>query len=316
MSKQPLIDQLDEAVRRILADPGAPPAPADVSIAELLAVARDLRDLPAPDFRARLRADMERKISMSTRTKEVVFRPDFRTVTPYLLPSNAEYIDFLRNVFGAEEIGRTATSPASFHSEVKLGDSMLMLGVGSGRSMPASLLVYVKDPDDIYRRALEAGAQPLTGMIESYGDRFGCVKDSAGNSWCISKYLGGPSVGQEHLKTVTLMFSLKGAARFIDFLKGAFGGTEVVRYDSPEGEVNHAKIRIGESVVGVGEAHGEWEPVTTMVYLYVPDCDAMYEQALRAGAKSLSAPTNQSYGDRSCGVTDEWGNQWYMATPV
>jgi uncharacterized glyoxalase superfamily protein PhnB len=56
-------------------------------------------------------------------------------------------------------------------------------------------------------------------------------------------------------------------------------------------------------------------PTESMVYLYVPDVDALYAQALRAGAKSLSEPKDQSYGDRSAGVQDEWGNMWYMATP-
>src|SRR5947208_12312796 len=120
MSKQPLIDQLDEAIRGILQDPDAQPASVDASIVELLAVARDLRDLPEPDFKARLKADLERKISMSTKVKEVVFRPGFRTVTPYLLPPDAEYIDFLKGVFGAEETERTVTSPAGFHSEVRI----------------------------------------------------------------------------------------------------------------------------------------------------------------------------------------------------
>jgi PhnB protein len=48
----------------------------------------------------------------------------------------------------------------------------------------------------------------------------------------------------------------------------------------------------------------------------VPDCDAIYDQAIRAGAKPIHPPINQPYGDRNGGVTDEWGNQWYMATPL
>ena len=282
---------------------------------ELLAIARDLRELPGPDFKARLRVDLERKVSMSTKVKEVVFRPGFRTVTPYLLPPGAEYIDFLKGVFGAEETERTVTSPTSFHSEVKIGDSMLMLGVGSPKSMPASLIVYVKNSDETYRRALDAGAKKATEMIENYGDRFGCVTDPAGNSWCIATYIGPQSIGQEHVNALTLNFSLKGAARFIDFLKQAFNASEIVRYDAG-GEVKHAKIRIGESAVAVGEAHDGWPPMPTMTYLYVPNVDAVYEQAIRAGAKSISAPADQHYGDRSGGVTDEWGNQWYMATPL
>jgi len=80
--------------------------------------------------------------------------------------------------------------------------------------------------------------------------------------------------------------------------------------------VLHAKIRIGDSVVEVGEPRGWWQPTPSMMYLYVPDCDALYDQAIKAGAKSIYAPVDHEYGDRSGGVVDEWGNQWYMATPI
>jgi PhnB protein len=53
-----------------------------------------------------------------------------------------------------------------------------------------------------------------------------------------------------------------------------------------------------------------------MIYLYVPNVDALYAQALQAGAKSLSEPKDQFYGDRSAAVQDEWGNMWYIATPL
>ncbi|HYR45184.1 MAG TPA: VOC family protein, partial [Terriglobia bacterium] len=75
---------------------------------------------------------------------------------------------------------------------------------------------------------------------------------------------------------------------------------------------------IGDSVVGVSEpTNHEWmRPMPTMIYMYVPDCDALYAQALRAGAKSISPLADQSYGDRHGGVEDEWGNQWYIASPI
>ena len=52
------------------------------------------------------------------------------------------------------------------------------------------------------------------------------------------------------------------------------------------------------------------------LYLYVPDVDAWYDRAVRAGAQPTYPPTDQAYGDRGAGVTDEWGNFWYMATPL
>jgi PhnB protein len=313
MSKQPLIDELDRAIGGMLANPDVPPS-IGASIVELLEIARDLRDLPRPEFKAALKGLLERKAIMSSKT--VVFRPGFRTITPYLLPPGPEFIDFLKHVFDAEETERAKSGPGSFHAEVRIGDSMLMMGVGSGRSMPASLLVYVSNADETYRRALEAGASSVLDIVERWGDRFGGVQDPGGNLWCIATYLGPESIGQEHLNTITMLFSLKDAAKFVDFLKRAFNAKEVVRYDSPEGEVKHAKIRIGESVVAVGEAHGEWQPKPMMVYMYVPDCDALYEQALRAGAKSVSPVADQPYGDRHGGVEDAWGNQWYIATPL
>jgi PhnB protein len=320
MSKQPLIDQLDQAISGILGQadtPPAAPASVDASHEELLRVARDLRDLPAPAFRARLKSELERKANMSTiSTKTVTFRTGFRTITPYLHASSPEYLGFLESVFDAKQTERTDMGPGRFHSEFRIGDSMVMLGVGPGRSLPSTLLVYVDNSDETYQRALDAGATSVFAMTENYGDRFGGVLDSAGNTWCISKYLGRESIGQEHLNSVTMLFSLKGAAKFIDFVKQAFGAQEIVRYDSPENEVAHAKIRIGESAIALGEARGESQPKPMMIYMYVPDCDAVYAQALRAGAKSISPVADQAYGDRHGGVEDAWGNQWYVATPL
>jgi PhnB protein len=325
MSKQPLIDQLDIAISQIVADPGVEIASADAAVLDLLGVARDLRELPRPDFKARLKAELERKASMGTEmttktttevtTKTVVYRPGFRTVTPYLLPPNEGFIDFLKNVFGAVQTERTDTSPTSFHAEAQIGDSMLMMGVGSGRSMPAMLQVYVPNADEVYERALAAGSTSLLAISEDYGDRYGVVEDPAGNQWVIATRLGAHYI-PENLHTITGWFHPRGASQFIDFLERAFRAEELERYDSPEGWVRHAKIRIGDSVVALSEPHDDWKPMPMMVYLYVPNVDELYAQALRAGAKSLSEPKDQSYGDRSAGVQDEWGNMWYMATPL
>jgi len=161
-----------------------------------------------------------------------------------------------------------------------------------------------------------AGAVSLEPMIENYGDRFGCVQDPAGNQWCIATHLGKNYI-PENLHTITTSLHPAGAARFIEFLKAAFSAEELQRYDQPEGNVVWATIRIGDSIVGVSEPgrHGWAQPMPTMIYLYVPDADAAYDQAIRAGAESIHPPADQFYGERSGGVTDAWGNQWYMATP-
>jgi uncharacterized glyoxalase superfamily protein PhnB len=232
-----------------------------------------------------------------------------------LLASNAAYLDFVRDVLGGVETERTDTSPTSFHSEWRIGDSMVMIGMGSGRSMPTALHIYVPNADEVFRRALDAGARQLSPIIEDHGDRFGCVQDPSGNQLYIATHLGAtytPTV----LHTVTTYFHPAPATKFIEFVKRAFGAKEIERYDSPAGEVLHAKIRIGDSAIEVGEPHSFWQAMPTMMYLYVPNADALYEQAIQAGAKSIHPPIDQPYGDRSGAVEDEWGNQWYMATPI
>jgi PhnB protein len=312
MSKQPLIDQLDQAISGILANPDAMPSSTDPSLVEMLHVARELRDLPRPDFKESLRTDLERKALMST---TVVFRPGFRTITPYLLPPGPEFVDFLKRVFDAEETERTETGPGRFHAEYRIGDSMVMVGVGSGRSMPAALEVYVPNVDEVYKRALDAGGVELQPVRDDYGDRFGCVQDPAGNAWVIATHLGAHYI-PEGRNSVSVGFVAAGAARFIEFLKQAFNAEEIQRYEWPGGM--YATVRIGDSVAGVSEpTNHEWmRPMPTMIYMYVPDCDALYQQTLRAGAKSISPVADQPYGDRHGGVQDDWGNQWYIATPI
>jgi len=102
----------------------------------------------------------------------------------------------------------------------------------------------------------------------------------------------------------------------INFLKRAFGAEELGRYASPDGVIHHVTIKIGDSHMEMGEAHGKYQPMPAMFYLYVPDCDAVYRRALAAGATSISEPKDQSYGDRSAGVKDVFGNQWYISTHI
>src|SRR5713101_7806193 len=118
MSKQPLIDQLDQAIDRMLANPDAVPSSVDPSLVELLRVARDLRDLPRSNFKTSLKTDLEGKAIMTTKT--IVFRPGFRTITPYLLPPGPEFVDFLKGVFDAEETERAETGPGRFHAECRI----------------------------------------------------------------------------------------------------------------------------------------------------------------------------------------------------
>jgi PhnB protein len=247
----------------------------------------------------------------------------FRMVTPYLVAEDGpSLIEFAKQAFGAEEAFRTVTPMGGVHAEVSIGDSRMMIGGGTpGHKFPATLHpnalhVYVEDTDAAFKQALAAGATSIDApRDQDYGERSATVKDAAGNFWYIATHQGESYI-PKGLHNVNAYLHPRRAEPLIAFLKRAFGAQEVSKYASPDGVVHHAEIRIGDSVVEMGEAHGKYEPMPAMFYLYVPDCDAVYRRALAAGAKSLHELTDQPYGDRNSAVTDSFGNIWYIATHI
>ena len=102
----------------------------------------------------------------------------------------------------------------------------------------------------------------------------------------------------------------------IDFLKKTFDAEEVMRSSNPEGDIRHAEVRIGDSVVMMGGASDEWQAMPAALYVYVADVDASYRRALEAGGTSLGEPDDKDYGDRNAGVRDASGNCWWISTPL
>jgi uncharacterized glyoxalase superfamily protein PhnB len=109
---------------------------------------------------------------------------------------------------------------------------------------------------------------------------------------------------------------VKGAARLIGFLEQVVGAKERYRLAGPGGGVTHAEVEIGGSVVMLADASAEHPAKTAMLHVYVEDVDATYSRALAAGATPVRPPADQFYGDRSGGVQDPFGNQWWFSTHV
>ena len=242
-------------------------------------------------------------------------REGYHAVTPYLIVKPAvELVDFVKQAFGAVESFRTTGSAGGLHCEVKIGDSMVMIGGGpTFDTRPTAMHLYVSDVDDVYARAIAVGATSLLEPSDQeYSERFAVVKDIGGNEWYIEKRLDPTPV--QDLHTVAVYFHPIGAPRFIDFVEKAFGAQVVERHQSDEGFVYHSKVRIGDSIIELGEAHDQWQPMQSAIYLYVEDVDATYKKALSAGATSALEPTDQPYGDRSAWVNDEFGNIWYLSS--
>ena len=246
----------------------------------------------------------------------------FRMVTPYLVAADGlALLEFTKEGFGAEEMERVVM-PTGVHAEVLVGDTMLMLGGGlpgkefPGTLQPNALHMYVEDADEVTRKAVAAGATLVDEpRDQEYGERSSTIRDKAGNFWYIAT-AKGESYKPRGLFNVNPYLHPRRAEPLISFLKRAFRAEEIAKYASPDGVVHHAVVKVGDSILEMGEAHGKYEPMEAMFYLYVPNMEAVYRQALAAGATSFQEPTDQPYGDRNAGVKDAFGNKWYIATHV
>jgi PhnB protein len=248
-------------------------------------------------------------------------REGFHSITPYLVvPRVAQLIEFLEGAFGAEErfrVNRPGTQ-VIMHAEVKIGDSMIEMADANEQfpPTPATIILRVDDVDAAFLRATDAGATVLQPVADQdYGVRSATVVDASGNRWNIFTPNEGDVIFKD-FRSVTPHFNPMRAPAMIEFLQKAFGAEEIYRAQSPDGVVHHAQVRIGDSVIGMGEAHGPYQPAPATLHLYVPDADASYDRALRAGATSIQPVAEQPYGDRSGGVRDPYGNRWFIATHI
>jgi PhnB protein len=127
------------------------------------------------------------------------------------------------------------------------------------------------------------------------------------------------------MHTVTPQLTLRESARAIDFYKQAFGAQELMRMPTPDGRgVWHAELRIGDSVIFLSDempqsptvAPSSTNKPTGVIQLYVPDCDAVYQSALQAGARVNMPLADMFWGDRYGTVVDPFGQIWGIATHV
>jgi PhnB protein len=318
MPDRALDELLDQAIDALLAS--ARPGVSGPELDPLVGIARALRGMPEEHFESRLKADLERRTSMPViEAAATAVREGFRAITPFIIvPEGARLIEFLQRTFGAEVVSRRPV-PGGFHAEVRIGDSMLMILTGDTLrygERRGAFHIYVPDCDAAFGRAIEAGATSEGEPADHhYGERSGSVQDFAGNRWFIAtrfdNHYAPPGLGN-------LMPSVfPGKARvFIDFVKRAFGAEEIYLFEDPQGRVVMAAVRIGNAVLEMGEAHGEWQDLPSMFVLYVEDCDASCARAIAAGAVFLREPADQPDGRRTAMLQDPFGYLWHPSSPV
>ena len=118
---------------------------------------------------------------------------------------------------------------------------------------------------------------------------------------------------REGFHTITPFIAVPNAPELIDFLKRTFGAQETSRHPHGEGFIASVKVDDTDLLI-MGDPGLPGQERIGAFHVYVPDCDATYNRALEAGATSLGAPSDHSYGERAGFVKDAAGNQWYIAT--
>lgn len=258
------------------------------------------------------------KSSETSPTLPPFVRPGFNNIAPYMVVNGAgKFIEFLKAAFqGTERLLVPRPDGAVMHAEIGIGNSVIELAEASEQHPPRrnTIHLYVDDADAAYERALRAGATSIYPVGDHVsGDWQGCAKDQFGNVWYIATAKGWEP-GPDGMRSVQPYLHLHGAETMIPFAEAAFHAETLGVAKSPEGEILHATIRIGHGTFEIDEAHGEFQPVPCYLHVYVPDTDARYAEAIRAGATSVEAPATKPYGERSATIKDAFGNTWFLAT--
>jgi len=118
----------------------------------------------------------------------------------------------------------------------------------------------------------------------------------------------------EGYHSVTPWIISRNTANLLDFMSKAFGAEEMGRVYNEDGTIGHAETKIGDCIVMAFDARKEWPPTPCFLRFYVSDGDAVYQQALAAGATSVTEMTSLSFGDRVGRVRDPFGNLWWIQT--
>lgn len=363
MAKQSPSEQLDKVIGALLGPPDAPipgegaASPPDASLSAVVEVVAVLRDLPRPDFKARLKSELERRSSMAATAKPV---PEFRaSATPYLsVRGAADAMEFYKRAFGAKEVLRLMQPDGRIgHAEIDisgakiyLADEFPEIGFRSPESLggsPVQISLQVEDVDSVARRAVEAGAtvvQPVADQF--YGARSGHFRDPFGYTWVISTLTERLSPAEMRRRndevsgrqeaasrqseaarhqvsyiragfhTVTPYLIISDAAKWIDFVKEAFGAEEKFRAQRPGSDtIMHAEVQIGDSMIELADANPQFPAMPMTLLLRVDDPDAAYDRAISAGAETVQPVTDRDYGTRAGNVRDAFGNTWDIGKP-
>ncbi|MDQ2720572.1 MAG: VOC family protein [Bacteroidota bacterium] len=121
-----------------------------------------------------------------------------------------------------------------------------------------------------------------------------------------------PKIPQNY-QTVMPYLIIKDAVKFIEFTEKVFGATLTQKAMRNESVIMHGEIMIGESTIMFADATEDYNTRPVGLFVYVSNADEIHKKALEAGATIISQVADQDYG-RSGGVTDPFGNTWWITS--
>lgn len=274
-------------------------------------------------------------------------RPGFHTVTPYLMVRELQpMIEFLQSAFGATVHYQAIGGAGGTHTEMRIGDSMIMLAGGEGgqvrEPMPTMIFLYLERVDETYHAAIQAGATSLMEPTDgAFGEPRGAgVQDHSGNQWYFANWVDRPAAPPPFVEPTTApvappvaadtipMLTYEDGVAAMDWLTKAFGFQEVERWLDDVGNLAHGELVTGSGRLMLASptpayespkrhrqhcaAAAAWSAVPWVlngVLVYVDDIDHHYAQAKAAGATFLSE-LEEGFPGRRYRVEDLEGQRW------
>lgn len=272
-------------------------------------------------------------------------RPGFHTVTPYLIVRELEpMVGFLKEAFGATVHYRAKGGSGGTHTELRIGDSMIMIGGGeNGQVMepiPTMIFLYLEDVDETYQAALAAGATSLMEPTDgAFGEPRGAgIQDLSGNQWYFSNWEARPGAPPAYLEPESgknqpvsdtiPMLSYEDGPATMDWLAAAFGFQEETRWLHEDGTLAHGEMTTGsgrimlatptpayQSPKRLREHYAparSWSDVPWVingVLVYVDNVDAHYARAMKTGA-TLLGELEDGFPGRRYRAEDLEGQRW------
>jgi len=192
---------------------------------------------------------------------------------------------------------------------------------GPGARNQMSPYLIVEDADAHHARAVEHGAKIAYPLYSAdYGGRGYSCYDPEGYLWNFGTYdpwtqkpYGYKPTGHTDVSPYLLVSD---ARKTVAFLEAALGATLLSMMETPDGRAAHTEVRVGDSVVMLGEPPGGVDGPGSHVHVYVPDVDAAYAAAIAAGGTSFQEPVQKHDPDRRAGVRDPFGTTWWLGTRV